>query len=132
MPGWPQRYAMLFSLVSCTPQKRHGISRGSFFQPIFMVQPAENILGPDPGGCWQLMPLKFRSREWFPTEIGNAWPQAGVWSSVIVVGNPLLYSAKKAMESHAAISSSQYSWCSPSVITAKAANDYHFKTGQRE
>src|SRR5215472_16891466 len=89
MPGWPQRYAMLFSLVSCTPQKRHAISRGSFFQPIFMVQPAENILGPDPGGCWQLMPLKFRSREWFPTEIGNAWPQAGVWASVIVVGNPL-------------------------------------------
>src|SRR5262245_29734224 len=72
---------------SCTPQKSHAISRGNFFQPIFMVQPAENILGPDPGGCWQLMPLKFRSREWFPTE--NAWPQAGVWASVIVVGNPL-------------------------------------------
>src|SRR5262249_60067263 len=71
----------------CTPQKSHAISRGNFFQPIFMVQPAENILDSDPGGCWQLMPLKFRSREWIPTE--NAWPQAGVWASVIVVGNPL-------------------------------------------
>src|SRR5262244_1473441 len=77
------------SFDGCTPQKRHAISRGNFFQPIFMVQPAENILGPDPGGCWQLMPLKFRSREWFPTKIRNAWPQAGVWASVIVVGNPL-------------------------------------------
>ena len=76
-------------LARCTLQKRHVISRDSFFQPIFMVQPAENIFGPDPGGCWQFTPLKFRSREWFPTKIGNAWPQAGVWSSVIVVGNPL-------------------------------------------
>ena len=49
--------------IGCTPQKSHAVSRGNFFQPIFMVQPAENILGPDPGGCWQLMPLKFRSRE---------------------------------------------------------------------
>jgi hypothetical protein len=59
---------------SCTPQKHHAISRGNFFQPIFMVQPAENILASEPAGSWQLMPPKFRSREWFPTEIGNTRP----------------------------------------------------------
>jgi hypothetical protein len=40
---------------TCSPQKHHPISRSNFFQPIFMVQPAENILASDPAGgrsCW--------------------------------------------------------------------------------
>src|SRR5215475_15012544 len=73
----------------CTPQKHHPISRSRFLQPIFMVQPAENILDSDPGGGWQLIALNCRSPYWFPTKIWNAWPQAGVWASLIVVGNPL-------------------------------------------
>src|SRR5215831_7521731 len=50
----------------CTPQKHHPISRCDFFQPIFMVQPAENILDSDPAGGWQLMPLNCRSSYWLP------------------------------------------------------------------
>jgi len=54
-----------------------------------MVQPAENILDSDPAGGWQLIALNCRSPYWFPTKIWNDWPQAGVWASLIVVGNPL-------------------------------------------
>src|SRR5215471_17338456 len=70
-------------------QKHHPISRCDFFQPIFMVQPAENILDSDSAGGWQLTALNCRSRYWFPTKIWNAWAQAGVWAFLIVVGNPV-------------------------------------------
>jgi hypothetical protein len=56
-----------------------------FLQPVFMVQPAENILDPDPADGWQLMPLNCLSLYWLPMEIWNARPQAGVWSSLIVI-----------------------------------------------
>ena len=61
----------------CTPQKHHPISRSSFLQPKFVVQPAANILDSDPAGGWQLMALNCQSPYWFPTKIWNAWPQAG-------------------------------------------------------
>ena len=35
------------------------------------------------------MPLNCLSPCWLPMEIWNAWPQARVWSSLIVVRNPL-------------------------------------------
>jgi hypothetical protein len=60
---------------TCTPQKHHPTSRSNFFQPVFMVQPAENILYSDPAGGWQLMPLNRRSPYWFPTRIWNARPK---------------------------------------------------------
>jgi hypothetical protein len=64
-------------------------SRRHFFQPVFMVQPAENILDSDPAGGWQLMPLNCLSLYWLPMEIWNARPQARVWPSLIVVGDPV-------------------------------------------
>jgi hypothetical protein len=60
----------------CTPQKHHPVSRSNFFQPVFMVQPAEDILDSDPASGWQLMPLNSRPTYWFSLEIWNAWPQA--------------------------------------------------------
>ena len=73
------------SIHGCSPQENHPTSGGNFFQPIFVVQPTKNILGSDPASGRQLMPLSFRSPYWSPTKIGNAWSQAGVWSSLIVV-----------------------------------------------
>ena len=34
--------------LSFSPQKHHPTSGSNFFQPVFMVQPAENILDSDP------------------------------------------------------------------------------------
>src|SRR5262249_13380653 len=73
----------------CTPQKHRLTSGSNFFQPVFMLQPAENILDSDPANDWQLVPLTFRSPYWLPMEIWDAWPQARVWSSLVLVGNPL-------------------------------------------
>jgi len=36
----------------CAPQKHHRFSRSHFFQPIFVVQPAEDILDSDPASGW--------------------------------------------------------------------------------
>lgn len=64
---WYRDFAGQFS--SCTPQIRHPISRSNFFEPIFMVQPAKDILDSHPATGWQLMPLNSRPTYWFPLEI---------------------------------------------------------------
>jgi hypothetical protein len=54
-----------------------------------MVQPAENIWRCYPAIAWQLMAMD--AQAWLRPTVGirNAWSQARVWSSLIVVGNPL-------------------------------------------
>jgi hypothetical protein len=54
-----------------------------------MVQPAENISRSYPAIGWQLMPMDARARPRPAVGIRNAWPQARVGSSLIVMGNPL-------------------------------------------
>jgi len=54
-----------------------------------MVQPAENILRSYPAVGWQLMPMDAWARPRSTTRIRNAGSQAGMGSSLIVVGNPL-------------------------------------------
>jgi hypothetical protein len=36
----------------CVPQKHHRFSRSPFFQPIFVVQPSEDVLDSDPASGW--------------------------------------------------------------------------------
>ena len=57
-----------------SPQKHHPTSRSNFFDPVFVVQPAKNILDSDPASGWQLMPLNLRFPYWLPMEILDAWP----------------------------------------------------------
>jgi hypothetical protein len=73
----------------CAPQKVDPTSRCSFFEPVFMVQPAENISRCYPAIAWQLMAMD--AWAWLRPTVGirNAWSQARVRSSLIVVGNPL-------------------------------------------
>jgi hypothetical protein len=54
-----------------------------------MVQPAENISRCYPAIAWQLMAMD--AWAWLRPTVGirNAWSQARVRSSLIVVGNPL-------------------------------------------
>ena len=73
----------------CAPQKVDATSRSNFFEPIFMVQPAENISRSDPAIAWQLMAMDAWARPRSAVGIRNAWPQARMGSSLIVVGNPL-------------------------------------------
>jgi hypothetical protein len=54
-----------------------------------MVEPAENILRSYPAVGWQLMPMDAWARPRSTTRIRNAGSQAGMGSSLIVVGNPL-------------------------------------------
>jgi hypothetical protein len=76
-------------LKTCDPQKVDPTSRCNFFEPVFMVQPAENILRSYSGIDWQLMPMDAWTRPWPAVGIRNAWSQACVGSSLIVVSNPL-------------------------------------------
>jgi hypothetical protein len=41
----------------CAPQKVDPTSRRNSFEPVFMVQPAENIVRCYPAISWQLMPM---------------------------------------------------------------------------
>jgi len=54
-----------------------------------MVQPAENISRSYPAIAWQLMAMDTWARPRPAVGIRNAWSQARVRSSPIVVGNPL-------------------------------------------
>src|SRR5207302_515694 len=69
--------------------KVHATSRSNFFKPIFMVQPAENISRSYPAIGWQLMRMDAWARPRPAVGIRNAWPQARMRSSLIVMGNPL-------------------------------------------
>ena len=73
----------------CAPQKVDPTSRCNFFEPVFMVQPAENILRSYPAIGWQLMAMDAWARPRPAVGIRNAWSQARMGSSPIVVGNPL-------------------------------------------
>jgi hypothetical protein len=73
----------------CAPQKVDATSRSNFFEPIFMVQPAENISRSYPAIAWQLMAMDTWARPRPAVGIRNAWSQARVRSSPIVVANPL-------------------------------------------
>jgi serine/threonine protein kinase len=72
---------------TCAPQKVDATSRSNFFEPIFMVQPAENISRSYPAIGWQLMPMDSRPRS--IARIRDSGSQARMGSSLIVVGNPL-------------------------------------------
>ena len=74
---------------TCAPQKVDATSRCNFFEPAFMVQPAENILRSYPAIGWQLMPMDAWARPRSTARIRNAGSQARMGSSLIVVGNPL-------------------------------------------
>jgi len=65
---------------SCAPQKVDATSRSNFLEPIFMVQPAENISRSYPATGWQLMPMDFRAAAAYCPN-----PGAGVPSSREVV-----------------------------------------------
>jgi hypothetical protein len=52
----------------CSPQKCYPTSSRNFFQPVFMVQPGENLLDSDSAGGLQLMWLNFPSPYWFSTD----------------------------------------------------------------
>src|SRR5258705_6371978 len=80
---------------TCAPQKVDATSRSNFFEPIFMVQPAENISRSYPAIGWQLMPMDAWARPRAAVGIRNAWPQARMGSSLIVVGNPLPHDRSK-------------------------------------
>src|SRR5271169_6386941 len=54
-----------------------------------MVQAAEDTLDSDPAIGGQLMPMNSGPYERSSAGIWNPRPQAGVWSSAIVMGNPL-------------------------------------------
>src|SRR5438309_11609685 len=73
----------------CAPQKVDATSRSNFLDPIFMVQPAENISRSYPAIGWQLMRMDAWARPRPAVGIRNAWPQARMRSSLIVMGNPL-------------------------------------------
>ena len=73
----------------CAPQKVDATSRCNFFEPIFMVQPAENISRSYPAIAWQLLAMDAWARPRPAAGIRNAWSQARMGSSLIVVGNPL-------------------------------------------
>ena len=60
-----------------------------------MVQPAENISRSYPAIGWQLMPMDAWARPRPAVGIRNAWPQARMRSSLIVVGNPLPHDRSK-------------------------------------
>jgi hypothetical protein len=76
-------------VVPCAPQKVDPTSRCNFFEPVFMVQPAENILHSYPAIGWQLMPMDAWARPRSTTRIRDSGSQARMWSSLIVVGHPL-------------------------------------------
>jgi len=71
---------------ACAPRKTDPTSRRNFFEPVFMVQPAENILRSYPAIGWQLMPMN--AWPWPSTaRIRDSGAQACMWSSMIVAGN---------------------------------------------
>jgi len=72
----------------CRPQELHLASCSKFFEPVFVVESAENVLYSDPASGWQLMPTGSRAWQWSSIEIRDPWSQARMWSSLIVVGNP--------------------------------------------
>ena len=76
--------ALWDDLPRCAPQKVDATSRSNFFEPIFMVQPAENTLRSYPAIGWQLMPMDAWARPRAAVGIRNAWPQARMGSSLIV------------------------------------------------
>ena len=82
-------HAAVTDAVGCAPQKVDATSRSNFFEPIFMVQPAENISRSYPAIGWQLMPVDSRARLRSIARIRDSGSQARMGSSLIVVGNPL-------------------------------------------
>jgi hypothetical protein len=78
-----------FTNTTCAPQKVDATSRSNFFEPIFMVQPAENISRSYPAIGWQLMPVDSRARLRSIARIRDSGSQARMGSPLIVVGNPL-------------------------------------------
>jgi hypothetical protein len=74
---------------SCRPQELHLASCSSFFEPVFVAQADENVLCSDPAIRWQFVPTP-GSRAWLRPAHGirDAWPQARMRSSVIVMGHP--------------------------------------------
>jgi hypothetical protein len=50
--------------LGCAPQKVNPASRCNFFEPVFMVQPTENIVRSYPAVAWQLMPMVTPSRSY--------------------------------------------------------------------
>src|SRR4029077_2493206 len=76
------------NLAVCSAESR-ATSRSNFFEPIFMVQPAENISRSYPAIGWQRMPVDSRARPRSIARIRDSGSQARMGSSLIVVGNPL-------------------------------------------
>src|SRR4030095_2116250 len=76
-------------LTTCAPQKVDATSHSNFFEPIFMVQPAENISRSYPAIAWQLMAMDAPARPRPAARIRNSWSQARMGSSLIAVSNPL-------------------------------------------
>jgi hypothetical protein len=72
----PPDFLGVWELTGCAPQKHHRFSRRHFFQPIFWIQPAEDILDSDPASGRQLMPFNFPFPPRLLTEFWNACPQA--------------------------------------------------------
>jgi hypothetical protein len=70
--------------LGCAPQKIDPISSRNFFEPVFMVQPAENILRSYPSIGWQLMPMNVWPWPRSTTRIRDSGSQARMWSSMIV------------------------------------------------
>src|SRR5260370_36576809 len=73
----------------CAAEEGDATTPCNFFEPVFMVQPAENILRSYPAIGWQLMAMDAWARPRSTTRIRDAGSQARMWSSPIVVGNPL-------------------------------------------
>jgi hypothetical protein len=85
---------------SCAPQKVDATSRCNFFEPIFMVQPAENISRSYPAMVCQLMAMDAWARPRPALGIRNTWSQARMGSSLIVqVDNliPILLNCEKSV-----------------------------------
>lgn len=83
----------------CTPQKVNPTLGCNFFEPVFIAQPAKNILRSCSAIDGPLMPMDTWARSRPAVGIRNAWSQARVGSSLIV-GNQLLQDLAKMHLAH--------------------------------
>ena len=82
-------HGLICVLSTCAPQKVDPTSRCNFFEPVFMVRPADNIFRSYPAIGWQPTAMDAWARPRSTTRIRDSESQARMLSSLIVVGNPL-------------------------------------------